>query len=100
MGWLQVVSLGAFTIAGCTDRQATSKMAQSDSDIHETKAAHTKSLMAIPGVVGVAVGKSNGRACIRVYLEHDTKQLRELVPAELDGHPVEAVVTGPFKPMN
>jgi len=53
---------------------------------------HTDALLDVPGVVGTGVGLSPaGRAVIRVYTE--TAAVRGL-PAELDGVPVEAVVTG------
>jgi hypothetical protein len=92
-----VVILGIATVTACAEPLRSSIKVQLPPDIHETKAAHTEALIAIPGVVGVAVGKSGDRPCIRVYLERDTPALRKLVPSELNGHPVEIVVTGPFK---
>lgn len=89
--------LGVATVTACAQRPTTRTQVQPTSGIHETKAAHTESLMAIPGVVGVAIGESDGTPCIRVYLERDTEDVRQRVPTELDGHPVEIVVTGPFR---
>ncbi len=65
-------------------------------DVHESKAAHTPALMKVPGVVGVAVGESEGTPCIRVFVDAMTDDICARVPPQLDGHPVEVIVTGPF----
>jgi hypothetical protein len=51
------------------------------------------SLMAIPGVVGIAAGRTDaGDDAIVVYLEEPAA--RERVPDEVEGFPVQAEVTG------
>lgn len=63
--------------------------------------AHVNELMAIPGVVGVAVGALEGGApCIQVLVvkktpEHDTR-----IPKEIDGIPVVIEVSGEIRPMS
>jgi hypothetical protein len=50
-------------------------------------------LMAIDGVVGVAVGRTRiGDDAILLYLKHASAQQR--VPAQVEGYPVETTVTG------
>jgi hypothetical protein len=65
--------------------------------IEQALAAHTDSLMAIPGVVGTAIGLCDGVPCIRVFLADSGALARATMPAALDGHPVRAEVTGPIR---
>jgi len=65
--------------------------------IEQTLAAHTDSLMAIPGVVGTAIGLCNRVPCIRVFLADSGALERAALPTDLDGHPVRAEVTGPIR---
>jgi hypothetical protein len=54
---------------------------------------HAARLMAIDGVMGVAVGRTRiGDDAILVYLRDASVKRR--VPAEIEGHPVETAVTG------
>jgi hypothetical protein len=66
--------------------------------IDEVLAAHTDSLMALPGVVGTAIGLCEGERCIKVLLSDSTPATRSRIPARLDGYRVVAEVTGPIKP--
>jgi len=65
--------------------------------IEQTLTAHTDSLMAIPGVVGTAIGLCDRVPCIRVFLADSAALERAAIPTELDGHPVRAEVTGPIR---
>ena len=66
--------------------------------IDEVLAAHTDSLMALPGVVGTAVGLCDGERCIKVLLADSTTATRRRIPPRLDGYRVVAEVTGTIKP--
>ena len=66
--------------------------------IREVLAAHTDSLMALPGVVGTAVGLCDGAACIRVFLADSSAAAGGKIPAQLEGYPVKVEVTGPIRP--
>jgi hypothetical protein len=66
--------------------------------IEEVFAAHTDSLMAMPGVVGTAIGRCGDVLCIRVFLRDSSEAVRRAIPDTLEGHPVRAEVTGPFEP--
>jgi hypothetical protein len=66
--------------------------------IEQTLAEHVDSLMAIPGVVGTAIGRCGGLPCIRVFLANTNPVTRARIPSELDGYPVRAEVTGPIRP--
>lgn len=65
--------------------------------VEEVKKRHESRLMDTPGVVGVGIGRSGGKAVIRVYVEKDTPKVRNAVPHALDDVPVEIVVSGRFK---
>jgi len=66
--------------------------------IDEVLAEHTDSLMALPGVVGTAVGLCDGERCIKVLLADSTTATRRRIPSRLDGYRVVAEVTGTIKP--
>ena len=57
---------------------------------------HRARLLAIPGVNGVAAGRSGaGRHCVIVY--GDLKERPAELPLELEGYPVELRRTGEFR---
>jgi len=66
--------------------------------INEVLAAHTDSLMALPGVVGTAIGLCEGERCIRVLLADSNAATKSRIPARLEGYPVVVEVTGTIKP--
>jgi hypothetical protein len=66
--------------------------------IEAVLAAHADSLMAVPGVVGTAVGRCRGAPCIRVLVTRTSDELRQRIPRELGGFPVQIDVTGPIVP--
>jgi hypothetical protein len=91
------VLLGMMT--GCTGRTAHEEDANvSSRSIEEVLAAHTDSLMSLPGVVGTAIGLCDGVACIRVFLSDSTAASRRQIPNRLDGYLVRVEVTGPVRP--
>jgi hypothetical protein len=61
---------------------------------------HQEAIMRIPGVAGVGIGKSErtGQYILRVFLEQETLEVQQNLPASLEGLEVEKVVTGPFVP--
>jgi len=57
-------------------------------------------LLAIPSVVGVAIGESNGKACIRVFVsQKDTTLLRQ-IPHSIEGYKVIVDETGEMRALN
>jgi hypothetical protein len=55
---------------------------------------HTARLMSLPGVVGTAEGECAGQPCLLVLVERLTPALRQAIPSELEGIPVEIRETG------
>ena len=66
--------------------------------INEVLAAHSDSLMALPGVVGTAIGLCDGERCIKVLLADSSPDTKRRIPARLEGYRVLAEVTGTITP--
>jgi hypothetical protein len=65
--------------------------------IDDVLAAHTDSLMALPGVTGTAIALCDGVPCIRLMVVDSTAARRLHLPTELEGYRVRVDVTGPFR---
>lgn len=68
--------------------------------IEQVIAAHTDSVMALPGVVGIGIGLCDGEQCITVLLADSSAATRARIPARLGGYRVTTQVTGPIRPYN
>lgn len=84
---------GAVACAGRGNGDAVAKRS-----IDEVLAAHTDSLMVLPGVVGTALGQCDGEQCIKVLLADSTAATRSRIPTRLEGYRVVSEVTGPIRP--
>ncbi len=90
--------LGVALAAGACGSQTSMKgEPMAPKPIEQVLEERTPELMALPGVVGVARGLCAGRPCIRVFVIRETPELRDAIPAELDGHPVVLEVTGEIR---
>jgi hypothetical protein len=56
--------------------------------------------MAIPGVVGVALGECAHRHCIKVFVVKQTTELAARIPTTLSGFPVAIEETGEFRALD
>ncbi len=61
---------------------------------------HTDSLMALPGVVGTAIGECAGKPCIKVYVEKKTPELLKQIPSTIDGYTVAIQETGEIRALD
>jgi hypothetical protein len=70
-------------------------------DINAVLKGHDRELMAHSGVVGIYVGlmKDDKTPCLRVMVIKATRELRQKIPASLEGYPVVIEETGVIKPM-
>lgn len=73
-------------------------VATSPRDIDAVLAAHTDSLLAIPGVVGTAIGLCGSERCIKVLVANSKTAAMERIPNHLEGYRVVVEVTGPLRP--
>lgn len=96
--------LAIVLIAGCGHAQPREEggggpaVAQSSRTIEAVLAAHTDSLMAVPGVLGTAIGRCNGAPCIRILVNRVTDEVQRRIPSQLEGYPVRVDVSGPIVP--
>jgi len=69
-------------------------------DIQTVQEANIPTLMALDGVVGVAIGELDDHTpCIVIYLSEMTDTLRSALPKTLEGHPVRVEVSGEIRPL-
>src|SRR5437867_3787412 len=89
----------AGALASCTGRGGREEtQAVTSKTIEAVLAAHSDSLMALPGVVGTAIGLCDRAPCIRVFLAKSSAAARRRIPAQLEGYAVKVEVTGPIRP--
>jgi hypothetical protein len=69
-------------------------------DINEVLSDHDDALMAIEGVVGVAVGLTeDGKTlCLKVLVARKTPELVRRIPTSIEGHPVAVEESGVIRP--
>jgi hypothetical protein len=67
-------------------------------NIDDVLAAHTDSLMKLPGVVGTALALCDGERCIKVLLADSNPTTRNSIPSRLEGYRVVLEVTGTVRP--
>lgn len=60
---------------------------------------HSRKLLSLPGVVGVAEGLCDGKPCIRVYIATTSGELERQLPVSLEGYPVTVEETGEVRPL-
>ena len=68
-----------------------------DKTIQQVLADHADSLMALPGIVGVAQGECSGQPCIRVFAANKTEELLKQIPSQIEGYQVVVDETGEIK---
>lgn len=65
--------------------------------IEEVLKEHTKEVMSIPGVVGIAQGLCDNKPCIKVYVIKKTSEIEKKIPDILGGYPVLIEETGEIR---
>ncbi len=86
---------------GTDSREGKENEIMPTDDIKVVMEAHVDELMAIPGVVGVAIGAlDDGGPCIRVLIVEDAPELRARIPSVLGGYPVVIDVTGEIRALS
>ena len=65
--------------------------------IEEAQIRLTESVMDSEGVVGTMIAECAGEPCIAVLVEALTDELRETIPTEFEGFPVEIRATGEIR---
>ena len=57
----------------------------------------TDEWMAIPGVVGTAIGQSRGKPCILILTSSDLSKVKSKIPSTVQGYPVVIEQTGEIR---
>jgi len=65
--------------------------------IEQVLERHRDALMAVPGVVGTAIGVCDGQPCIRVFVTDGRTVDRSALPSALEGFPISVEGTEPFE---
>ncbi|HEX5438385.1 MAG TPA: hypothetical protein VFW98_14620 [Gemmatimonadaceae bacterium] len=65
--------------------------------IEAVKRAQTHRWMAIPGVVGTAIGRCESAPCIKVLVMKATPELRKQIPSSVEGYRVVLEETGTIR---
>jgi len=90
------------SVAGCgsgsRSQDADRMESREPRTIEEVLEAHSHSLMAVPGVVGTAIGLCDSTPCIRVFLLRSSDAARRAIPEQLEGYRVKIEVSGRFTP--
>jgi hypothetical protein len=99
-----LLALAALIVCGSCSKPPSSERSAPivpPREITQVMDAHVKELMAIPGVIGVAVGAlDDGTPCILVLVSKIDAGIHKSVPQEIEGHPVKIEVTGEIRPMS
>jgi hypothetical protein len=96
---LFAVALAALAGGGCRTTEEPTP-AVTTRPIEQVLAEHTPSLMRIDGVVGTAQGETPERKpCILVLVARETPAIRAAIPRQIEGWPVQIMVTGEIKAM-
>jgi hypothetical protein len=92
----------ALQCAGCRKGSGNERgvPVMSTADAIRAMDAHVNELMAVPGVVGVAVGAlDDGGLCIKVLVVKKTAEHRKRIPKEIEGYPVVIEESGEIRAM-
>lgn len=68
--------------------------------IERVQEEHTNEWMAIPGVVGTAIGQREGKPCILALTVSNTEHVRQKVPASVEGYPVVVQHVGEIRALD
>lgn len=86
--------LGACAGHGADSEQLESEAAVNEHGIEAVQERLTDSVLALPGVVGTAIGECDGEPCLKVLVVGKSQELAGEIPATFGGFPVVVEETG------
>ena len=96
-----VYASGGFAGCSCTRPDWVEKERRMvEKTIEQVQEEHTDAWMAIPGVVGTAIGLHEGKPCIMVLTATDTESVKEQIPSTVEGYPVVVQYTGEIRALD
>ena len=87
-------SAGRDSRGALMEREETAAMAVT---IEEAQKELTPQVMALPGVVGIAIGECGGKACIKVLVAEKTTELMGKIPSMYKGYRVAVDEVGEIR---
>src|SRR5436190_17927970 len=90
-----LVTAAALASCACRDHREETQAVTSRT-MEAVLAAHTDSLMALPGVVGTAIGLCDGAPCIRVIVKDSAAAYNTRFAESLDGYRLRVEASGMF----
>src|SRR5215470_14287022 len=92
-----MLSLMTILAAGGEPGRSPPERSMPQAPIAEVLADQTDRLMSIPGVIGVALGRCEGRPCIKVLVEKETAEVLRALPSTLQSYPVSIEDVGELR---
>ena len=86
--------LGACAGHGADSEQLESEAAVNEHGIEAVQERLTDNVLALPGVVGTAIGECDGEPCLKVLVVGKSQELAGEIPATFGGFPVVVEETG------
>ncbi len=71
-----------------------------DVDIKDVLKRHANKLMTVPGVVGVAEGRTHGKQCISIFVIDSKAESLKLLPNNIEGYSVNIEESGEFRALD
>jgi hypothetical protein len=71
-----------------------------DKTIQQVQEEHTDEWMAIPGVVGTAIGAPDGTPSILILTASNADRIRTQIPSTMEGYPVVIQHAGEFRALD
>jgi hypothetical protein len=95
--------IAAGSLAGCcysgpSDLEKGQYM--TERTIEQVQEEHTDEWMAIPGVVGTAIGLYEGKPCIKIFTSSKPQEVRDKIPSTVEGFLVIIEETGEFRALD
>ena len=90
-------------VVGCAQSKAVAGPGEApmpNKTIEQVLQEQTNRLMALPGVVGTAMGLCAGEPCIKVFVVEKTGDLLTQIPTEIEGYQVAIDETGEIKALD
>ncbi len=95
---LILVSSGVQACAGNTTQEDLPRAQESVAKtIQEVLKEHTDEWMAVPAVIGLAVGDCEGEVCIKVLVLEMSPEIARTIPSTAGGFPVQLQLTGEIR---
>ncbi len=65
--------------------------------IEQVHESHAREWMSMPGVEAVGIGLCKDKPCIKIYVSITAKELKNKIPAVIDGYPISIEQTESYR---